>query len=44
MYVCMYVHTYTNTHAYRMYFLKMCLSIKEYISDHRYERTNITTK
>ena len=44
--VCVYIyaHIYAYIHAYRMYFLAIGLSIKEDISDHRCERTNMAAK
>ena len=40
MKVCMCVHI----HTYRILFLAACLLIIQYISDHRYERTNMAAK
>ena len=40
MNVCMYVCTYIYIHTYRMFFLAICLSTKEFINDHRCERRN----
>ena len=38
--MCACIQIHTGMHAYRMHFL----ANKEYVSDHRCERTNMTTK
>ena len=44
MQVCAFIQKHTSMHAYSMQFLITCLSNKDYINAHRYERTNMAYK